>query len=292
MLAWFAYGIISVVWGSTFLAIAYAVECFTPFGLSAVRFLPAGCLALLIGRMRKERPPSLREIPHLMVVGTLLLTICMALIGWAEHRVSSGVTAVLSASVPLFLGIMEPRGLGVKGWMGLGMGFLGVLWLLWPSGGGPDPAGAAVLILSACLWSFGTLYGRRHAVRAGHFSQVGVEMLVAGGLSLGLAPVSGGFMRGPATSASLAALAYLILFGSILAYSAYIHLAKIWPPARTGTYAYWNPVVGILLGGWLRGETLHAGMMPALLLILSGIGLVQAPGALFRRTRPGLEPSE
>jgi drug/metabolite transporter (DMT)-like permease len=277
MLAWFAYATVSVVWGSTFLAIAYAVSTFTPFGLSAARFLPAGLLALLIGRLRKEALPTRRELPHLAVVGTLLLTVCMALIGWAETRVASGLAASLGATVPLFLGLLEPRGLGAKGWSGLGLGFLGVLALLGPSGGGSSLAGALVLVGSAAVWSYGTLYGRRHPVRAGHFSQVGTEMLVAGGLSLLIAPFAGGFTRGPVDGRSLAALGYLILFGSILAYSAYIHLTKAWSPARTGTYAYWNPVVGVLLGCWLRHEPFRAAMVPGLLLILLGVGLLQAP---------------
>jgi len=281
MLAWSAYLTASVVWGSTFLAIAYAIETFTPFGLSAVRFIPAGLLALLIGRLRKERPPAPADLPHLAVVGVLLLTVCMALIAWAEGRVSSGVAATLGATVPLFLGLQEPRGLGTKAWSGLGLGFLGVLVLLWPSGQEAPLAGSAILVLSAALWAFGTRYGSRHALQAGHFSQVGTEMLTAGVLSLLIAPWTGGVVHGPVTLRSLHALGYLVLFGSILAYSAYIHLSKVWPPARAGTYAYWNPVIAVLLGCTLRGEPFQPRMAPGLALILLGVGLVQFP---WRRT--------
>jgi len=277
MLAWFAYLTASVVWGSTFLAIAYAIETFTPFGLSAVRFIPAGLLALLIGRLRRERLPALADLPHLAVVGVLLLTVCMALIAWAEGRVSSGVAATLGATVPLFLGLQEPRGLDAKAWAGLGVGFLGVLVLLWPTGRSPQLGGAAILIFSAALWSFGTLYGKRQIIQAGHFSQVGTEMLAAGLLSLAMAPWTGGLAHSPITLRSLEALGYLILFGSILAYSAYIHLARVWPPAQAGTYAYWNPVIAVLLGCTLRGEPFQPRMGPGLALILLGVGLVQFP---------------
>ena len=273
MLAWLAYLTASVVWGSTFLAIAYAIESFTPFGLSAVRFIPAGILALLIGRARKERLPSLQDLPHLMLVGFLMLTVCMALIAWAEGRVSSGITAVLAATVPLFLGMMEPRGLTLKSWAGLGMGFLGVVLLLWPSGHGPHLVGSAVLMVSAAIWSFGTVYGRNHRLQAGHFSQVGVEMATAGVLSLLIVPFTGGFTHAPVSLHSVLALLYLIVFGSILAYTAYIYLSKVWPPAKAGTYAYWNPVVAVLLGCWIREETFHARMVPGLFLILLGVGL-------------------
>ena len=284
MLTWLAYLTASVVWGSTFLAIAYAIESFTPFGLSAARFLPAGLLALLIGRIRRERPPSLQDLPHLAVVGVLLLTVCMALIAWAEGRVSSGVAAVLAATVPLFLGLMEPRGQDLKSWVGLGVGFLGVMLLLWPTRQSPHLVGSALLVISASIWSFGTLYGRKHVLQAGHFNQVGIEMLAAGLLSLLITPFVGGFTHAPLSLRSLLALSFLIVFGSILAYSAYIFLSKAWPPAKAGTYAYWNPVVAVLLGCGIRGETFHARMAPGLLLILLGVSLVQIPWEWIRKS--------
>jgi drug/metabolite transporter (DMT)-like permease len=292
MLAWLSYLTVSVVWGSTFLAIAYAIEAFTPFGLSAARFLPAGMIALIIGWARKERFPSLRELPDLAIVGVLLLTVCMALIAWAEGQVSSGIAATLAASVPLFLGLMEPDGLEPRSWAGLAVGFLGVLLLLRPSGSSPNLAGSAFLLVSAAIWAFGTLYGRRHARQGGHFSQVGVEMLTAGLVSLSIAPFAGGFTHAPLRLQSLVALAYLILFGSILAYSAYIFLARVWPPAKAGTYAYWNPVVGVLLGCGIRKETFQARMLPALFLILLGVGLVQIPWESILGTRLGARRRE
>ncbi len=281
MFAWIAYLTVSLVWGSTFLGIAYAIDTFTPFGLSASRFIPAGLLALLIGRIRRERFPTWREIPHILVVGIALLGVCMTLIGWAESRVSSGVTAILGATVPLFLGILDPRGLGRKGWMGLGVGFLGVMVLLWPGGQGPGLLRPAVLVASAFLWAAGTLYGKRHAGAGGHFSQIGIEMLAAGLLALLVSRFTGGLTHGAVTARSLGALAYLIVFGSILAYSAYIHITRVWPSGRAGTYAYWNPVVGLLLGCWLRGEPFLARMAPGMALILLGVALVQVrwPGA-------------
>ncbi|MDD5334565.1 MAG: EamA family transporter [Rhodoferax sp.] len=286
MLAWLAYLTASVVWGSTFLAIAFAIETFTPWGLSAVRFIPAGILALLIGRLRKESFPSWREIPHIALVGITLLGLCMALIGWAEGRVSSGLAATLGATVPLFLALMDPRGLDAKAWCGLGLGFLGVLVLLWPAEQSPALAGAAALVLSASLWAYGTLYGKRHAGDSGHFSQIGLEMLVAGALSLLAASLTGGISHGKWNPRSLLAVGYLITFGSILAYSAYIYLSKVWPSAKAGTYAYWNPVVGVLLGCWLRGETLHARMLPGLVCILLGVALVQIPWPKALRSGP------
>ena len=108
-------------------------------------------------------------------------------------------------------------------------------------------------------------------------------MGTAGLLSLLIAPFNGGITHAPINLHSILALSYLIIFGSILAYSAYIFLSKVWPPAKAGTYAYWNPVVAVLLGCWIRGETFHARMVPGLFLILLGVGLVQVPWELIRR---------
>jgi drug/metabolite transporter (DMT)-like permease len=272
------------VWGSTFLAIAYAIGTYTPLGLSAARFIPAGLLALLIGRIRREPLPDRRELPHILVVGLTLLGVCMALIAWAEGRVDSGVAATLGATVPMSLSLLDPHGLDRKGRAGLGLGFLGVLVLLWPAGPSASTLpGASVLVLSAFLWAAGTLHGKRHAGRSGHYTRIGLEMLAAGVVSLAAAPLAGGLTHGPLTLQSALALGYLILFGSILAYSAYIHLAKVWPSGRAGTYAYWNPVVAVLLGCWLRGEAFQGRRVVGLALILLGVALVQLPWPGRRR---------
>jgi len=160
--------------------------------------------------------------------------------------------------------------------------------LLWPAGAGPDLAGSLLLVTSAAVWAFGTLYGRRHAAGVGHFTRVGTEMLAGGLTSLVAALVTGGVTHAPLELHSAAALGYLLVFGSILAYSAYLHLTTAWPPARAGTYAYWNPVIGVVLGCLLRGEPLHARSVPGLLLILAGVATMELPSwpALARPGRP------
>jgi drug/metabolite transporter (DMT)-like permease len=283
-LAWLCYATVSLVWGSTFLAIAWAVRSFTPWGLSAARFLPAGLLALALGRLRREAWPTRRELPHVMLVGLLLLGACMAIVAWAEQSVASGLVACTAATVPLHLALLEPKGLDRRAACGLLLGFAGAAGLLLK---GAEPGmlpAAGALVGSAFLWAYGTLHGKRHAGGCGHFTQVGLEMLTAGLLALILAPRAGGFLRAPLGADALAALAYLILFGSILAYSAFIHLAKVWPAARVGTYAYLNPVVGLALGGWLGREPFHAQMLPGLGLILLGVALVQAPRQSYPRS--------
>jgi drug/metabolite transporter (DMT)-like permease len=277
ILAWLCYGTVSLVWGSTFLAIAWAVRSFTPWGLSAARFLPAGLLALALGRLRREPWPTWRELPHVLLVGLVLLGAVMGIVAWAEQRVASGLVACTAAAVPLYLALLEPKDLDLRSACGLLLGFAGVSTLLLKGVERAMLPAAAALVGSAFLWAYGTLHGKRHAGRCGHFTQVGLEMLAAGLLALAIAPRAGGFLRAPLGTAALAALAYLILFGSILAYSAFIHLAKVWPAARVGTYAYLNPVVGLGLGWWLGHESFHAQALPGLGLVLLGVALVQAP---------------
>jgi len=198
----------------------------------------------------------------------------------------------MGATVPMFLGVLEPRGLGWKGWAGLGLGLGGVALLVGPTGkagAGPDLAGCAVLALSAFIWSCGTLVGRKDTSRAGHFTKVGIEMLAAGLLSLVLASFTGGLTHGPLTARSLVALGYLVLFGSIAAYSAYIHLTKVWKPAEAGTYAFWNPVVAVLLGCGFRGEPFSLVMGAGLALILGGVGLIQLPSLTLELTTTSRE---
>jgi drug/metabolite transporter (DMT)-like permease len=276
-LAWLCYATVSLVWGSTFLSIAWAVRSFTPWGLSAARFLPAGLLALGLGRLRREPWPGWRELPHVLLVGLLLLGVVMGIIAWAELRVASGLVACTAAMVPLYLALLEPMGLDGRKVCGLLLGIAGVAALLLK---GLEPGmlpPAAALVGSAFLWAYGTFHSKRHAGRCGHFTQVGLEMLTAGLLALGLACRAGGFLHAPLGAGALAALAYLVLFGSILAYSAFIHLAKVWPAARVGTYAYLNPVVGLALGWSLGREPFHAQALPGLGLILLGVALVQVP---------------
>ena len=127
VLPWVAYAVCAVVWGSTYFAIAVALESFPPYGMVAVRFGFASVLTLAVGRLFREPWPSRRELPHLALVGVLLLGICNALIVWSETRVSSGVAAVLAALTPAWFGVLTARTepLGVRGWIGTGLGLRG-----------------------------------------------------------------------------------------------------------------------------------------------------------------------
>ena len=278
MLAWFAYLTVAVVWGSTYFAIALGLESFTPYGMVAARFSVAALLALGLGRLRRESWPSAKEVGHLMIVGALLLGCSNALISWAELHVSSGLAAVLAALVPLWLAVfsMAKEPLGAKGWVGLALGLAGVCVLVWPAGGVRVHGGSLVaLIVAPILWSWGTLHGKRFVHGGGLLTNVGIQMATAAVIGLAAAPLLGGFLRGPLTHKALAAVAYLALFGSMLAFSAYIYLAKAWPPAKMGTYAYLNPLVAVLLGSLVLHEAFGLRQVLGMAIILGAVALVQ-----------------
>ncbi len=278
VLPWVAYGVCAIVWGSTYFAIAVALESFPPYGMVAVRFGIASLLVLAVGRLLREPLPKLAELPHLALVGVLLLGICNALVVWSETRVSSGVAAVLAALTPAWFGVLTAKTepLGGRGWTGTGLGLAGVVLLVGPgTKGGADPVGVGAILLSSALWAVGTLHHRKYVTGGGALTNAGLEMLAAALLGTVLAPFAGGYVRGTVTPKALLAIGYLAVFGSCLAYTAHTYLSKAWSPVRAGTYAYLNPVIAVLLGTLFLGEAFNARMALGMAVILAGVALVQ-----------------
>lgn len=278
VLPWIAYAVCAIVWGSTYFAIAVALESFPPYGMVAVRFGVASVLTLGVARLFREPWPARKELPHLALVGVLLLGICNALIVWSETRVTSGVAAVLAALTPAWFGILTARTepLGARGWIGTGLGLAGVVVLVGPgTSGGVDLGGVAAILLATSLWAVGTLHHRKHVKGGGALTNAGLEMLAAAIFGAVLAPFGGGFVSGDVTPKALLAIGYLAVFGSCLAYTAHLYLTKAWNPARAGTYAYLNPVIAVLLGAAVLGEAFNARMALGMAVVLAGVALVQ-----------------
>ena len=286
--AWFAYLIVALVWGSTYFAIALGIESFHTFGMVASRYLAGGLLALFLSRIGGEAWPLRKDLPHLMLQGFLLLTISNALVTWAEGSVSSGVTAVLCSTTPLCYAILGRERLGLKSWLGLALGLAGVAILLLSRSGAQtlSLAGVGGILLAVVLWAYGTLHGRRNIKGQGLLGQVGVQMLTGGSLALLLVPFTGGFLHAPLTWRSSLAVVYLAIFGSLLAYSAFIYLSKAWPPTKMSTYVYINPVVAVLLGSLFIGEPFNAPMALGMAIILAGVGLLQSAKPLADKACP------
>lgn len=275
MMPLLAYMTCGLVWGSTYFAIALGLESFTPYGLVATRFTIAGTLALGLGFLRKEPALQKSDWPHLLLVGTLLLAVSNVLVSWAELHVSSGLAATLCAMGPMFLALFSREKIGVRTWTGLMLGLVGVSILANPLTGQIHLGGVGALLLATMIWSFGTIHGKHHIHGTSYMKQVGVEMLTAAAIGHIVAPISFGYLHHDLTLKAALAVGYLALFGSLLAFTAYIYLARVWNPAKMGTYTYINPVVALLLGCLFLKEPFNARMVLGMGVILAGVALVQ-----------------
>jgi drug/metabolite transporter (DMT)-like permease len=281
-----AFAVVYVVWGSTYLAIRFAIDTLPPFLMAAGRFLVAGGLMWLWAKRRGAGRPTRRQVGAAAVVGLLLLMGGNGGVVWAELRIDSGLAALLVAMVPLWVVTLEwlqpggrrprlPLVLGVAG------GLAGIVLLVGPAelAGAErvDLWGAGAVVVASLLWSIGSLYAARADLPASPRQATAIEMLVGGA---GLVLV-GTFTGEPArldlaavTPLSWAALAYLVVFGSLLAFSAYVWLLRVAPPSKVATYAYVNPVVALVLGWAFAGEELTARTLIAAAVILASVGLI------------------
>jgi drug/metabolite transporter (DMT)-like permease len=287
-----ALGAVYVVWGSTYLAIAYVVETLPPLLSAAVRFLVAGSLlvAFLVAqdRWRRRRDPTAARLPRprlvewrtALIVGGLLLLGGNGMVMLAEQSVPSGIAAVLIATVPIWMSVFDAlltrRAPSLLAIGGLTAGMLGVAILLLPSAGfdALDPFGIGLLVIAAVAWAAGSLYARRGALPANALLATGMEQL-AGGLALAVAGLLIGELGRTDLTAvsvqSLIGLAYLIVFGSLLAFTAYVWLLNHVPVTTVATYAYVNPVVAVALGLVIRGESLTPRTLLAIALIIGAV---------------------
>lgn len=281
-----AFAIIYFVWGSTFLAIRIGVREVPPFLLAAMRFLVAGLV--LYGWMiaRGEPSPSLRQWTSVLVLALLIFVFDYGLLFWAEQRVPSGVAAVMLATIPVFMALSEIVLLGtqkltVRLAFALLVGIGGVAVLMSHSlnlGGAPiDTAGALALIVAAISWSIASALTRKLPLPPSKVMSSGAQML-AGGVLLGLASAAlmefRGFHLGTVSRGAWLSLLYLIVAGSIIAFTAYVWLIHHESPTKVGTYAYVNPVVAVLLGYFVGGEKLDLRTILGTLLVLVSVVVI------------------
>ena len=261
---WTALWIVYLVWGSTYLAIKWADESLPPFPMLSVRFLLAGTL-LFAWCARKGLPrPTGRQWRDAAIVGTLLASCGNGGVGWAETRIDSGLAALIVAIIPLWIALLDRVFLGGRltgrGWVGIAIGLAGVAVLVDPSGSSRRQLAAAVVVLlGSFAWAVGSIYATRSERTDDPLLGISMQML-AGGTVLAVMGV-GQWSRvdlGAVTGKSWLGLLYLVLVGSVLAYSAYGWLLHAAPPSLVATYAYVNPVVAVLLGTLIDDEALTA----------------------------------
>ncbi len=286
-----AYAAVYVIWGSTYLAIHFAIDTLPPFLMAGTRFLVAGAILFAFSLLRGATRPSRANWIATAIVGGFLLLGGNGGVVWAQQRVDSGVAALLVATLPLWMALLEwvgpdrrrPTG---RTALGVLLGLAGVAVLVGPEAllGGTanvNPVGALVLVLASLAWATGSLYSRRAPMPASPQLGSGMQMLAGGALLtlLGLAAGEGSRVDPAAFStSSLAALAYLVTFGSLIGFSAYVWLLRVEPTSRVATYAYVNPVVAVGLGWLLAGEAMSGQTMLAAAIIVGAVAItVSAP---------------
>ena len=281
-----AFAIIYLVWGSTFLAIRIGVREVPPFLLAAMRFLVAGLVLCAWMIARGERLPSGRQWMSAFLLGVPIFVIDYGLVFWAEQRVPSGVAAVMMATIPAFTALSEvillrTQRITIRLASALLVGIAGVAVLMSRSlnlGGAPiDRAGAVALIVAALAWSVGSALIRKLPLPPSKVMSSGSQML-AGGVLLAVTAAALGEFRGFRPSAvshgAWLSLLYLIVAGSIIAFTAYVWLIHHESPTKVATYAYVNPVVAVLIGYFLAGETLDLRVALGTLCVLISVVVI------------------
>jgi len=283
----FAFAIVYTVWGSTYLAIRFAIETLPPFLMAAARFLTAGTVVYVWARLAVgvERPGR-AQWKAAAIVGPLLLLGGNGLVVWSELRIPSGVAALLGGTTPFWMVLLDwlrrggvrPTGQVV---LGLLCGLVGLVWLIGPDslagGGRIDLLGAAAVVLAGIAWAAGSIYQRHAPMPASAALSTAMQMLTGGAALLVVALALGEWSQAEVASFSLRsvlAFLYLVVFGSIVAFSAYVWLLRASTPARVSTHTYVNPTVAVLLGWAVADEPLTPRMLVAVAVIISGVALI------------------
>ena len=269
-----ALAVVYVVWGSTYLGIRFALEGgWPPFLLGGVRFLCAGAILFAVLRLRGIPAPTRPQWRNAAVMGVLLLVLGNGLVNFAEKSVSSGITAVAVASAPMWFGIFASlRGdrPGRLEWLGIAIGFVGVLLLNAGAARDANMVGLLALMVAAISWSFGSIWSRGRDL-APPFMTAAAQMMCGGVAMLAIGLATGERLHALPDAGGLGAFAYLVFIGSLLGFSAYVWLLHHVRPAVAGSYAYVNPVIAVLLGAWLAHERFGVHEMVAMGVILLGV---------------------
>jgi drug/metabolite transporter (DMT)-like permease len=284
--AYLSFAAICLIWGTTFLAIRVAVETIPTLMLTGIRFTAAGLILMAIARIRREAlPATRREWIDQIVNGVVMVSLANSFLVWAEHHITSGLAALLAATIPLWMAAMEmatgTASLTVRKSVGLLAGFAGVGLLVLPGLQAPDTSvkfflAVGAVQLSTIFWNAGSLRAKHQRVTAGPTVIAAIHTL-SGGLLVGVISLAmGDAARLTFTPRTFIALLHLIIFGSVVAYSAYLYALARLQPAKLSLYAYVNPAVAVVVGWMILREPLTLRMILAMAVILSGVAIVQS----------------
>lgn len=282
-----AFAAIYIIWGSTYLAILFGLKTMPPFLLSGMRFSTAGAI-LLAWRLAQGEKPALRPTLQNSFAGVLMLFGGTGAVVWVEQHISSGMAAIVVASMPFWFVLLDYRQWSynfsqklILG--GVAIGFIGILVLFGTNTGdfsGKTVYAMLVLLAGCILWASGSLYLKYTPGSQSAMLNAGIQMLAAGMFSAMVGWATGEtqhFSFAAVSTESWLGLAYLVGFGSLIGYLSYVWLLGVRPVVQVGTYAYINPVVAVLLGCVFAGEPFTMRQMLALAVILGGVLLINLP---------------
>lgn len=265
-----------LIWGSTYLAIRIGLEGFSPFLMAGPRFLCAGLLMLAWLRWRGVAMPTLRQWRNCAVMGLLMLGMGNGLVTVAQQSVSSGMAAIAVSSMPVWaalFGLAFGRRYSLIEWSGVLVGFLGVALLSWGGELAGQPWAALALVVAAMAWAFGSVWSRGQDLPS-PFMATAAQMLCGGVLMLAFGLLRGERLASIPDVLPMLALGYLVVFGSIVGFGAYIWLLNNVRPALATSYAYVNPPIAVLLGALFASEQVTWHTVMAMTVILGGVLLI------------------
>jgi drug/metabolite transporter (DMT)-like permease len=301
-LAYAAWISVCLIWGTTYLAIRVALETIPPALIGGIRYTVAGVVLAAILPLCGVALPRPQAWPGLALLGALMVVVGNGFVIWAEQWVPSGISAVVIGSAPFWMAGIEalsPAGerLTARTVFGLCVGFCGIVILVWPELGVAGAEGrnflfGIIALQLACIgWSLGSAYSKRHAMRDNALASSALQMLFGGVMMLVLASARGEWRDLTFTTRSAVAELYLIVLGSITAYTAYVYALKHLPVSTVSLYAYVNPVIAVVLGALLLDEPFGPRVIAAAALVLLGIAVVRGTGrgaVGSSRARPGV----
>ena len=282
-----AFGAIYFLWGATFLAIRVAVLVIPPFFTAGLRFFIAGAVLYSIMRLRGQPAPSAQQWRGIAVIAVCMFVITYAAIFWAEQFVPSGITAVLEATLPLIAMVFEVfvfrrQPFRWRMLVAVGLGFGGIVLLLWKNSGNSFGVFPCLVILAGSIaWTLGAVLTRSVSLPKSVPLTAGAEMMLGGAVLLGLALATGEMYPFPHIPLRAAvALLYLIVGGSLLAFTAYVWLLARMPATRVASHAYVNPLVAVALGYFMGGEEVTPRMLFASALVIASVFLILKPASV------------
>jgi drug/metabolite transporter (DMT)-like permease len=287
--AWGAWIAVCLIWGTTYLGIKIALETMPPFVMGGLRYLIAGILLAIVLRARGHQLPGRSTWPALSVVGFFMLALGNGGVVWAEQTVPSGLTAVLIGTSPFWMvGVdalqRDGQRTHARQWIGLMVGFLGIVMLVWPDitaggEGGRNFGWGVVSVQIACVgWAIGSAYTKRHVLPSDILGSAALQMIFGGIYMLVAGTVLGEWGHLSITPRTAAAFVYLTLLGSLVAFACYSYALKHLDVAVVSLYTYVNPVIAVALGTLLLGEPFSMRMLGAAAIILVGSVIVGKSG--------------